>query len=123
MAQTILIVADEGGEGQALAGAVTGLGFEVRTAAPDAAVEHHFADAAQAPELMLLALAPADGALVDPAISPAMPWAAVLEAVARDDAVVRALARADGNVSEAARALGVGRATLYRRMKRLGIGE
>lgn len=38
-------------------------------------------------------------------------------------AVLRALARAEGNVSEAARALGVGRATLYRRMKRLGIGE
>ncbi len=38
-------------------------------------------------------------------------------------AVVRALARADGNVSQAARALGVGRATLYRRMKRLGIGD
>lgn len=38
-------------------------------------------------------------------------------------AVMRALARAEGNVSEAARALGVGRATLYRRMKRLGIGE
>ncbi|WP_375174522.1 GAF domain-containing protein [Pseudooceanicola sp.] len=38
-------------------------------------------------------------------------------------AVMRALARARGNVSEAARALGVGRATLYRRMKRLGIGE
>lgn len=38
-------------------------------------------------------------------------------------AVVRALARADGNVSEAARALGVGRATLYRRMKRLGISD
>lgn len=36
-------------------------------------------------------------------------------------AVIRALARADGNVSEAARALGIGRATLYRRMKRLGI--
>ena len=36
-------------------------------------------------------------------------------------AVVRALHRAGGNVSEAARALGVGRATLYRRMKRLGI--
>lgn len=38
-------------------------------------------------------------------------------------AVMRALARASGNVSEAARALGVGRATLYRRMKRLGIGD
>lgn len=38
-------------------------------------------------------------------------------------AVVRALTRAGGNVSKAARALGVGRATLYRRMKRLGIGE
>lgn len=38
-------------------------------------------------------------------------------------AVVRALARADGNVSEAARALGIGRATLYRRMKRLGLGD
>jgi len=38
-------------------------------------------------------------------------------------AVMRALARARGNVSEAARALGVGRATLYRRMKRLGIGD
>lgn len=38
-------------------------------------------------------------------------------------AVIRALARAGGNVSAAARSLGVGRATLYRRMKRLGIGE
>lgn len=37
-------------------------------------------------------------------------------------AVNRALSRAGGNVSEAARVLGVGRATLYRRMKRLGIG-
>ncbi|MBD8894003.1 GAF domain-containing protein [Roseibium litorale] len=36
-------------------------------------------------------------------------------------AVNRALARAGGNVSEAARTLGVGRATLYRRMKRLGM--
>ncbi len=36
-------------------------------------------------------------------------------------AVIRALARADGNVSQAARQLGVGRATLYRRMKRLGL--
>lgn len=38
-------------------------------------------------------------------------------------AVIRALARAEGNVSAAARALGVGRATLYRRMQRLGINE
>lgn len=38
-------------------------------------------------------------------------------------AVIRALSRAGGNVSEAARALGVGRATLYRRMKRLGLGD
>ncbi|WP_424944066.1 GAF domain-containing protein [Aliiroseovarius crassostreae] len=38
-------------------------------------------------------------------------------------AVIRALARADGNVSQAARALGIGRATLYRRMKRLGLDD
>lgn len=38
-------------------------------------------------------------------------------------AVARALARAEGNVSAAARALGIGRATLYRRMARLGLGE
>lgn len=38
-------------------------------------------------------------------------------------AVIRALTRAGGNVSEAARALGIGRATLYRRMKRLGIAS
>ncbi len=38
-------------------------------------------------------------------------------------AVMRALARAGGNASEAARALGIGRATLYRRMKRLRIRE
>lgn len=38
-------------------------------------------------------------------------------------AVIRALARAEGNVSAAARALGVGRATLYRRMQRLRIGD
>ncbi len=37
-------------------------------------------------------------------------------------AVVRALTRAGGNASAAARDLGIGRATLYRRMKRLGIG-
>lgn len=38
-------------------------------------------------------------------------------------AVARALARAGGNVSAAARALGIGRATLYRRMARLGITD
>ncbi|MCT4577984.1 GAF domain-containing protein [Donghicola sp.] len=38
-------------------------------------------------------------------------------------AVMRALSRADGNVSAAAKALGIGRATMYRRMKRLGISE
>ncbi len=38
-------------------------------------------------------------------------------------AVKRALARADGNVTAAAAKLGIGRATLYRRMKRLGIAE
>ncbi|WP_347267840.1 helix-turn-helix domain-containing protein [Paracoccus sp. (in: a-proteobacteria)] len=38
-------------------------------------------------------------------------------------AMIRALARAEGNVSAAARALGIGRATLYRRMQRLGIVE
>jgi len=38
-------------------------------------------------------------------------------------AVVRALVRAGQNVSLAARALGVSRATLYRRMKRLGLTD
>ncbi len=38
-------------------------------------------------------------------------------------AMIRALARAEGNVSAAARALGIGRATLYRRMKRLAIAD
>ena len=36
-------------------------------------------------------------------------------------AVMKAIIRADGNMSVAAKALGVGRATLYRRMNRLGI--
>ncbi|MGJ8623749.1 MAG: GAF domain-containing protein [Yoonia sp.] len=40
---------------------------------------------------------------------------------AQKAAVMRALVRADRNVSLAARELGVSRATLYRRMKRLGI--
>jgi transcriptional regulator of acetoin/glycerol metabolism len=38
-------------------------------------------------------------------------------------AVIRALTRAGGNVSAAARQLGIGRATLYRRMKRLGLEQ
>lgn len=38
-------------------------------------------------------------------------------------AVIRALTRAGGNVSEASRQLGIGRATLYRRMKRLGLDQ
>ena len=38
-------------------------------------------------------------------------------------AIMRALVRADQNVSGAAKALGVSRATLYRRMKALGVGE
>ncbi len=38
-------------------------------------------------------------------------------------AVNRALARVGGNVSAAARALGIGRATMYRRMKQLGLNE
>ncbi|MDE4132466.1 helix-turn-helix domain-containing protein [Phaeobacter sp. QD34_3] len=38
-------------------------------------------------------------------------------------AVIRALTRSGGNVSEAARHLGIGRATLYRRMKRLGLDQ
>nr|WP_246162127.1 GAF domain-containing protein [Roseovarius faecimaris] len=42
---------------------------------------------------------------------------------AERSAVLRAITRAGGNLSEAARELGIGRATLYRRMKRLGISE
>ncbi|MEW7007421.1 GAF domain-containing protein [Lentilitoribacter sp. EG35] len=36
-------------------------------------------------------------------------------------AMVRALTRSSGNVSQAARALNIGRATMYRRMKRFGL--
>jgi len=36
-------------------------------------------------------------------------------------AIIKALTRTNGNVSETAKALGIGRATLYRRMKRLGL--
>jgi transcriptional regulator of acetoin/glycerol metabolism len=42
-------------------------------------------------------------------------------AEAERGAVRRAIAQADGNVSAAARALGVSRATLYRKMQRLGL--
>lgn len=42
---------------------------------------------------------------------------------AERSAVMRAIARTGGNMSKAARELGIGRATLYRRMKRLGIDE
>ncbi len=38
-------------------------------------------------------------------------------------AVVKAITRADGNISNAAAALGIGRATLYRRMKKLGLSR
>ncbi|WP_290559626.1 helix-turn-helix domain-containing protein [Aestuariivita sp.] len=38
-------------------------------------------------------------------------------------AILRALSRSSGNVSAAARQLGIGRATLYRRMKDLGIAN
>ncbi len=38
-------------------------------------------------------------------------------------ALIRALTRAGGNASAAAKALGIGRATLYRRMARLGIDK
>lgn len=38
-------------------------------------------------------------------------------------ALMRAITRADGNLSAAARDLGIGRATLYRRLKRLGLDE
>jgi transcriptional regulator of acetoin/glycerol metabolism len=42
-------------------------------------------------------------------------------AEAERGAIRRALARAEGNVSAAARALGLSRATLYRRMEKLGM--
>ena len=43
---------------------------------------------------------------------------------AGERAVLRqALARAGGNASEAARSLGIGRATLYRRLARVGLSN
>ncbi|MEL6643818.1 MAG: GAF domain-containing protein [Pseudomonadota bacterium] len=38
-------------------------------------------------------------------------------------AIIKAITRANGNVSAAAKSLGIGRATLYRRMNRLGIAR
>lgn len=58
----------------------------------------------------------------DPAAAAGATPAADLESAERA-ALLRALARAEGNVSAAARGLGIGRATLYRRMKKLGIRE
>lgn len=57
----------------------------------------------------------ADGT-VPPAV-PHDPTSGLLEQ-AQDEAVARALAKAGGNVTEAARLLGMGRATLYRRLAR-----
>ncbi|MFD1910900.1 GAF domain-containing protein [Halodurantibacterium flavum] len=42
---------------------------------------------------------------------------------AQRSALIQALTRAQGNVSKAARGLGIGRATLYRQMKRLGLDK
>ena len=68
--------------------------------------------------------------ITDACIDRALPAADVLAIGAASDAelidaergaVRRALARADGNVSAAARALGVSRATLHRKLNRLGL--
>ena len=50
-------------------------------------------------------------------------FSVILPVKAEKAAVIRALARAGNNVSQAARQLGIGRATLYRRMKRLGLED
>jgi transcriptional regulator of acetoin/glycerol metabolism len=71
-------------------------------------------------------------AITAAAIAAGLPAAAVLaeersdgeDFAAAERAVLRrALARADGNVSKAAATLGVSRATLHRKMRRLGVGE
>lgn len=70
-----------------------------------------------------LRLGMGDGALAQP--RPLDHWLGTTLPPSFDDGdrgvVRRALAQADGNVSEAARLLGIGRATLYRRMERLGL--
>jgi len=71
-------------------------------------------------------------AVTSAAIAAGLPAEAVLaeersdseDFAAAERAVMRrALARADGNVSKAAATLGVSRATLHRKMRRLGVGE
>ncbi|HKI96416.1 MAG TPA: sigma-54 dependent transcriptional regulator [Gemmatimonadales bacterium] len=61
----------------------------------------------------------------DLGLAPATESAVRLERMTLDDAerylIGRALARAEGNVSEAAKALGVSRSALYRRMQRFGL--
>ena len=57
---------------------------------------------------------------VDSLINPGRPRAEGLDDVERSG-LQRALARAGGNVSAAARALGISRATLHRKMSRLGL--
>jgi len=70
--------------------------------------------------------------LASPSIASGLPAEAVLGeersdseglASAQRAALRRALARSDGNVSKAAAALGVSRATLHRKLRRLGVSE
>ena len=69
---------------------------------------------------------PSAAAYDDAETEPVPPVDAELEALrqsrrAEREAIERALQEAGGNVTEAARILGVGRSTFYRRVKRLGI--